>query len=86
MSDQVPDTVPDPRMLLNEFVAGMPYEDREMCKLRYGLSGGYQLPQAAIQAVFKLSKEETTRRLEAIADKLARAELLWIAEGYHRKL
>lgn len=85
MSEQTPDTVPDARTLLLEHIGGMPYMEREMCKLKYGLAGGYQLPNAAIQAVFKLSAEETKAKLDAIADNLARAELLWIAEGYHRK-
>lgn len=85
MSDQTPDTVPDARLLLDEHVGGMSYMEREMCKMRYGLMGGYQLPIAAIQAVFKLSAEETKSKLDAIADNLARAELLWIAESYNRK-
>lgn len=85
MSDHVPDTVPDARTLLHDHVAAMPYMEREMCKMKYGLLGGYQLRVAEIQAIFKLTAEQTKLRLDEIADNLARAELLWIAESYHRK-
>ena len=65
----VPMGVPDPVTLLNEFVATLPYKEREITKLRFGLGDGYRYSLLEIATIFKMQ----------IEDRLARQELLWIA-------
>ncbi len=75
----VPMGVPDPVTLLNEFVASLPYKEREIAKLRFGLGDGYRYSLMEIAAIFKMQIKEMENFIEQIEDRLARQELLWIA-------
>ena len=75
----VPEDVPDPLTLLNEFVATLPYTEREITKLRFGLGDGYRYSLLEIAAIFKMQIKEMENFIVQIEDRLARQELLWIA-------
>ena len=75
----VPMGVPDPVTLLNEFVAALPYKEREITKLHFGLGDGYRYSLLEIATIFKMQIKDMENFIVQIEDRLARQELLWIA-------